>query len=69
MVTDVELAVLAYRSYVPSFANDVQLANWARDAYSAQVAEAIKLVADARNAYPNATITRTGYSLGGGGGR
>lgn len=30
MVTDLELAVLAYRSYVPSSANDVQLANWAR---------------------------------------
>lgn len=29
MVTDLELAVLAYRSYVPSPANDVQLANWA----------------------------------------
>ena len=27
MVTDVELAVLAYRSYVLSFANDVQLAD------------------------------------------
>ncbi len=32
MVTDVELAVLAYRSYVPSFANDVPLANWVLDA-------------------------------------
>jgi|GEM_PF-6789161 len=114
MVTDLELAVLAYRSYVPSDSKNVTAPNWventdlrresaasgfaarvyrngdevviafrgtntplwrdflygnipaARGGLSAQIAEAIKLVADARNAYPNATITLTGHSLGGG---